>query len=500
MRYLKLDFNVYVTWNSTTIIEAEADCACVSINRHSTSLNQRQIQLYIMMPFAAMCYRLYAQWHPNNACISAFTTVGNVITWMMNTGMSPSVNFTQPTDNHYLQRTVTSNTTKTYGWMSSLGAYAQSTQHNFNLGSGADTNGAYTRIHYMPMYRFADDDPNYETLLELYPDKVIPVPEDWVPSDEPEPPGGDKAVYRYHTDTGWVKEGSIYVRESGAWVAGSGSIKVLDGWSPIDWGLSYAIAGFQVWYYDGHVYYNGGIRSLEFNKATKTWFEKTWVGLNFTSSDSGTDIWTDGTNMYYSYSNKQLVLNSNTMEWTTKTWNGYTPYYGRNTWIDNGHVYYSSGTNQYELNKATSTWTPVTWSGLAKPAGNSIWHDGEHTYYSSGSNQYELDRTTSTWLTKTWTGVQPVGATNIWTDGTTIYFSDGPTQFELNKATSTWTAKTWSGLTSFYGMYIWTDGDTYYYAGSSTSDQYYATDHIIPDPTHTMCIHERVNNQWQAKT
>lgn len=327
-------------------------------------------------------------------------------------------------------------------------------------------------------------------------DGTLPYLDSFIPEPTPPTPGGDKAVYRYHADTGWVKEGSIYIREGGAWVAGSGSIKVLDGWNPIDWGLAYGIAGFQVWYYDGHVYYNGGIRSLEFNKATKTWFEKTWVGLNFTSSDSASDIWTDGTNMYYSYSNKQLVLNSSTMEWTTKTWNGYTPYYGRNTWIDNGHVYYSSGSNQYELDLATSTWTPVTWSGFSNPAGNSVWHDGEHTYYSSGSNQYELDRTTSTWLTKTWTGVQPVGAANIWTDGTTVYFSDGPTQFELNKATSTWTAKTWSGLTSFYGMNIWTDGTTYYYAGSSTSDQYYATDHVIPDPTHTMSIHKRVNDSW----
>ena len=330
-------------------------------------------------------------------------------------------------------------------------------------------------------------------------DGSLPYLDSFIPDPTPPTPGGDKAVYRYYTDTGWVKEGSIYVRENGAWSAGSGSIKILDGWSPKDWGTLYPRVGNQVWKHGGHIYYNGGIMSWEFDRVNKLWVEKTWVGLNFTSSDSAVDMWTDGVNRYYSYSNKQLVLNNTTLEWSVKSWNGYTPYYGRNIWTDDEHIYYSSGSNQYVLNVETSTWTPVTWGGLSNPAGNFIWHDGNTIYYSQNALQYVLDKSTATWVAKTWTGLQPGSGGYVWTDGTNIYFSDGTSQFVLDSATSTWTVKTWSGLTSFSGMNVWTDDETYYYSGYTTADQYYATGHVVPGPVQELKIHERVSDQWQDK-
>lgn len=226
MRYLKLEFTLELTWDSSTIISAVPDWDGAKINTHPMSLTQRQVQFYVTLPFPALCYRLYAQWYPNPQCLSVFTTVGNIITYMRDNSMSPSVNFTQPTENHYLQKTVTANTSTTYGWISQYNAYAQQCQHNFNLSSGADTNGAYTKIKYMPMYRFADDDPNYDILLNLAPDKVEPVPADWEPSAEPEPPFGNKSVYVY-TNGNWEKSKSIYKRVNGAWTAGSSTVPVL---------------------------------------------------------------------------------------------------------------------------------------------------------------------------------------------------------------------------------------------------------------------------------
>ena len=226
MRYLKLEFTLELTWDSSTIISAVPDWDGAKINTHPMSLTQRQVQFYVTLPFPALCYRLYAQWYPNPQCLSVFTTVGNIITYMRDNSMSPSVNFTQPTENHYLQKTDTANTSTTYGWISQYNAYAQQCQHNFNLSSGADTNGAYTKIKYMPMYRFADDDPNYDILLNLAPDKVEPVPADWEPSAEPEPPFGNKSVYVY-TNGNWEKSKSIYKRVNGEWTAGSSTVPVL---------------------------------------------------------------------------------------------------------------------------------------------------------------------------------------------------------------------------------------------------------------------------------
>ena len=400
-------------------------------------------------------------------------------------------------------------------WLTDWNGYFENTSAS-TVGSGSMTLVAEC------LYAFYDDDPNYELcladpMLEGY-IEACDTPK-WYLEDnfvapslsfrtvsaaeehertEPTPPALDKSVYRYQSGTGWSKEGSIYVRDNGAWTAGSGSIIVLDGWSPKDWGEIYPKAGSGVWTDGINLYYLGGIYQFAYNRDTKTWYEKTWDGWNITAYDGGGDhIWTDGNYIYYSYANKQYVLSGST--WENKTWTTFKPYYGNVIWSDGVHLYYSSGNNQYVFDSGTQEWVAKTWNGYTPQDGKYIWKDGTHIYYSQGSTaEYELDVATSTWVSKTWYGINPGAGANIWHHGETVYFSDGSnSQWKLDKDTDTWEQVSWSGFSDIRGQWVWSDGDMIYFSSGTT--QYFATGHSIPGPTQAMHLHERTNGSWQDK-
>lgn len=64
-------------------------------------------------------------------------------------------------------------------------------------------------------------------------------------------------VYRYHSNTGWIKEGYVYEHKNGAWTIGSGSHLILDTWLVQTWGERYPIYGMNVWYDGDTAYYPG---------------------------------------------------------------------------------------------------------------------------------------------------------------------------------------------------------------------------------------------------
>ena len=331
----------------------------------------------------------------------------------------------------------------------------------------------------------------------LITDGYLPYLENFDPPPAPEP-GADKAVYRYYNDTGWVKEGSIYVRADGAWVAGSSGPPpiVLDAWEVKTWSGLTSFYGTNVWTDGTDIYYSANSSQYVLNKSNSTWTAKTWTGV---TSISGKRVWKEGSNIYCSDGrNAQYVLAKNTSTWTAKTWSGFDSAYGEHIWTDGTNIYYSRNDIHYVLDVGSDTWLLKTWNGLTIFSGDYIWTDGDDIYCSDGSDQYVLNTATSTWVPKTWNGLATFDGTWIWTDGTDIYCSNGSsTQYVLNKATSTWSQKTWSGTSNIQGANIWTDSTTYYC--SNYSQQYYATGHVVPGPTTALKIHERVNNAWQDK-
>ena len=328
-------------------------------------------------------------------------------------------------------------------------------------------------------------------------DGTLPYLDSFIPEPTPPTPGGDKPVYRYHTDTGWVKEGSIYIRTNGAWSAGSSGPPpvVLDAWDSKTWTGLTSFYGTNVWTDGTDIYYSANTTQYVLNKSTSTWSTKTWLGRN---TISGKRVWTDNYNIYCSEGrNAQYVLNKSTGEWLTKTWLGYDSVYGEHIWKDDTNIYYSRNEYQYVLDKSTDTWVQKSWSGLSTFNGDYVWTDGTNIYFSDASEQYVLNKSTSTWVQKTWTGLSSFDGNGIWTDGTYIYYSNSSAQYVLDKSTSTWSQKSWEGTSSFHGANIWTDGTTYYC--SNYAQQYYATGHVIPGPVQELKIHERVNNAWQDK-
>jgi len=405
-------------------------------------------------------------------------------------------------------------------WLTDWNGYFENTSAS-TVGSGSMTLVAEC------LYAFYDDDPNYELcladpMLEGY-IEACDTPK-WYLEDnfvapslsfrtvsaaeehertEPTPPALDKSVYRYQSGTGWSKEGSIYVRDNGAWTAGSGSIIVLDGWSPKDWGERYPRSGKNIWRDGDNLYYTDSVRKYVFNRSTQTWEDKVWYGFpTITGSDGGGScIWSDGIDIYYSSTsngNKQYKLDRATDTWSSTSWSGFTKPHGTWIWSDGFNTYYSASSNQYVLDSSTATWIPKTWNGVASFDANRIWKDGDNIYLSmnnTAAGQYVLDRTTSTWVPKIWYGWQPAAGQHVWTTEAHVYYSDISNQYVLDRDTDTWSPKEWSGFTTPSAYWIWTDGFMYYY--SSTDTQYFATGHVIPDPTRTMVMHKRLNNNWQ---
>lgn len=220
--------------------------------------------------------------------------------------------------------------------------------------------------------------------------------------------------------------------------------------------------GGYIWTDGTDTYYsNGGVHKV-LDKATSTWNDKTWTGLNSVTRG----FWTDGTYMYYSNGSSQKVLTPGTTTWTDKTWSGMTNFDGVYIWTDGTDIYYSMNSTQKVLNVSTSTWSDMTWTTPPSTGfyGSQIWTEGNNIYLSFGTQQKVLNKATHTWSDKTWNGFSALMGVNVWTDGKHIYYSSNDNQKVLDVATSTWSDIEWENLVPLLGQYIWTDGSTYYYS------------------------------------
>ncbi len=223
-----------------------------------------------------------------------------------------------------------------------------------------------------------------------------------------------------------------------------------------------------VWTDGSNTYYSSYDEQYVLNKATMTWEQKTWNGLEI---HAGYYIWTDGTTIYYTEgTSKNYVLNPETSTWTKITFGGsyYAISTGHNIWFYRGKAYYSHTSNQYVFNKDTKNWEKMTWNGCTNFSRDSVWTDGEHCYIGT---KYILDEATNTWIEKTWYGLDGKSI-SVWTAGSDVYgiYTAGgvDTHYVLDKKTNTWTIKEWNGFAPHHWNSFWTDGEYYYYVYTST--------------------------------
>ena len=202
--------------------------------------------------------------------------------------------------------------------------------------------------------------------------------------------------------------------------------KTTDTWESKTWNIS-NINGQYVWYDNDNIYYSGNNNQSKFNKTTGSWVSQNWGG-RLGNLWTATYLWFYNGNVYFSSNGgEQYILNRATDTWEEKTWYGIDRFDGFNVWTDGSNVYISDGSTQYVLNESTDTWEPKTWYGLTNfYANETIWSDGASTYYLNGSRKYVLDVPTSTWKPITFSGLTgDIYTYYLWTDGEYIYSSNG---------------------------------------------------------------------------
>lgn len=315
---------------------------------------------------------------------------------------------------------------------------------------------------------------------------------------------GDTPFYMYASNI-WTDGNNIYCSQ---WSTQKVLIKGTNVWIDKVWhgmnfyGQENVFYGEDIWTDGTNIYYIGSVGRKVLDVTTDTWVDVTFEGIDF--SFYAEEVWTDGVDTYFSassgsrsegtYRHIQKKLNKATRTWSDMTWNGIDvdsgeQIFGKWTWSDGNNIYLN-GWNSIDgtipiskvLNVNTHTWTDKTWHGMnsSEPSertwsGDYVWNDGEKIYMSLGEQSHiiekELNKSTSTWINKTWNDIDMrydfpsggwayVGLTPsaLWTDGVDIYYSNslwaGPPERpclysrKLNRATNTWEDFQWYTISS----------------------------------------------------
>lgn len=161
-------------------------------------------------------------------------------------------------------------------------------------------------------------------------------------------------------------------------------------WSQIKFGGAYyaVSSGSNIWYDGDKVYYSlYQYNQYVFNKDTLSWEKMVWNGY----SDFSGGTWSDGENCYLG---TKYILDRATNTWVEKTWYGLDNIAAFSIWTYGSEVYGISTAGgvdtHYVLDRDTDTWYIKEWDGFAPHYSNSFWTDGENCYYTTVGKTYKL--------------------------------------------------------------------------------------------------------------
>lgn len=161
-------------------------------------------------------------------------------------------------------------------------------------------------------------------------------------------------------------------------------------WERVTWSSPSNIssfAGAYIWSDGDNAYFSKNAIQYVLDTNTNSWIQKTWNGM---SSFSGDDVWFDDGHIYWN----DYILDKATATWSQVTWNGLSRFSGKGIWHAGNDLYYSYGnySNQYVYNRSLEKWVAIEeWqvlpdsehpygTTLGSFSASSIWTDGENIY------------------------------------------------------------------------------------------------------------------------
>jgi len=198
--------------------------------------------------------------------------------------------------------------------------------------------------------------------------------------------------YAWVRKDNWNSNAPSYAGAYGTWLDGDGvlhfgktsvynpttdnwdAVSDIGGYNGINWGACFPRCFWND--YNGNTHYDYLSHHYVYDKATKTWSQKTEAIVSV-----GDKVWTDGTTIYYSDNSNQYYLDRDTNTWLEKTWssssaisnfNGhnvfYMPEYSIKTYDEQSQIpflyNYSGGTaSYYKFDTTLGYWVKYKFKG-----------------------------------------------------------------------------------------------------------------------------------------